>query len=199
MADFPRTVAPNNFGDLEMGASVLVSRAQGGQENVRTIPKAGARWWESWAPLQKKNLEAVAEQIALLKYNFNQGIALDAKHLGTHGSGLDPNGAGDAGVTVDGADQTGSSITVSGLTSIKAGDVFTIDGVDRVLQCRADSTGPTIEFFPPIFAGGAPADNASVTLSDVTFSVRIAELDVGSEPPDKLLRGVRVTLVEQIG
>lgn len=198
MADFPRTVAPNNYGDLDMGASVLVARSQQGTETVRTIDKAGARWWESWAPLQKKNVEAVASQVATLKYYFNQGITVNVKHLGTHGSGLSPNGAGDSGVTVDGADQTGTSITVSGLTSIKAGDVFRIAGIGHVFKCREDSTGPTINFFPPIFVGSAPANGAAVTLTGVEFTCRIAELDVGSEPPDKLLRNVRVTLVEQI-
>jgi hypothetical protein len=69
-------------------------------------------------------------------------------------------------VLVNGAGQTGSSLTIDGLSSIpRIGDTFKINGVEKVYTVTADatvvSTGATLAITPAL--ASSPADNAAIT------------------------------------
>ena len=69
-------------------------------------------------------------------------------------------------VLVNGAGQTGTSLTVDGLTSTpKAGDTFSVAGIELVYTVTADATvtsgGATLTISPAL--ASSPADNAVIT------------------------------------
>lgn len=92
-----------------------------------------------------------------------------------------PQGALGGTPLVNGAAQTGSSIDVKGgsinITDwAKAGDFVIFGGDTKVYQITADASTDgsgniTLSIYPPLLT--SPADNASVTLTDVPFTVAL--------------------------
>ena len=62
---------------------------------------------------------------------------------------------------------------------VKAGDVLKVAGLPQLLRASASATmdengNATLTIDPPIIAGGSPANNAALTVSDNTLTVFIA-------------------------
>jgi hypothetical protein len=83
------------------------------------------------------------------------------------------------------AAQTGSLLVMDGVTAsisnwLRAGDIFTVSGLLPSYEVTADISTVAgghvqVPINPPIFTGGAPADNAVVTITGVTLTACILE------------------------
>jgi hypothetical protein len=90
-------------------------------------------------------------------------------------------------VLVKGAGQSGSTLTIDGLTDTpKNGDTFTIAGVEKIYTVTADATvssGESTVAINPALAS-TPADNAAITWKSTSYSsgikLRIAKYRIGA-------------------
>jgi len=107
---------------------------------------------------------------------------------------------------VDGATQTGVSINTKGWplstnSVLLAGDIITFANINAVYMVRnginSDGSGDAaITFNPPIFAGGSPADEAAITITDsALFTAKIATFDMPVHGPNYWV-APRITWVE---
>lgn len=83
-------------------------------------------------------------------------------------------------IAVNGASQTGSTITVTSTLNkiLKAGDVITFAGLNLVYDITEDMASPTassIKISPPVFTGGSPSAAAAITITGVKFRCVLAE------------------------
>lgn len=103
-------------------------------------------------------------------------------------------GSASGSVLVNGADQTGNTLNVDGLSNNLAVafnnyDHFslTIGSASRLKICVANSSSngsgqAALTIYPAIVAGASPADNAALTLTSATGTFRLAEpvtFDIG--------------------
>lgn len=164
------------------GPYMTVTRS--GKIQTRGTTMRGRVWRETYNPMFIGNVD-VEGWLAWVRWAYNTGTVFTIKHLTTPGSGLAPNGVGDLTVQVKGASQTGATLVTDGWplsTSnvVRAGDVIRVVGVGAVLQITEDANSDgageaTLAINPPIFTGGSPLDNATVTTTDVTVNVVIAQ------------------------
>lgn len=191
MADFPRTVLPDEVSKLVTPVAAK-SLSHSGLMQIRAFTAIGWSWNETWKLLNAKNADDM-ELDAYISYAANRGIIFEITHSLTPGSGIAPHGLGTAGILVKGAAQTGSSILVDGFpintpNCVRGGDVFTFAGDIAVYRARAaaGSNGlgdVTIPLSFPLRA--SPADNAAVTNTGVKFTATVVAVPqfVGSVSP----------------
>lgn len=204
MAAFPRDKAPRDVGDLE-GLRGERTRSQGGIWQRRATPTRGWRWEERWGLMIAGEPE-IEKLRRFIRVNALRESSFTVKHLEAPGSRKAPNGTGTAGVTVNGADQTGSSLDTQGWPTgttnvVRDGDVIKIGGIDHVFMVTADADSDgsglaTIEIAPSIFVGGSPADSAAITTTDVEFTAMIADYTMPSARPGDFLDGLVVRFQE---
>lgn len=158
-----------------------------GKIQTRTSTTAGRTWTETYPLLFAGNVD-VENFISWIRWAWNTGQEFTIKHLMTPGSGLAPNGTGSAGVTIDGASESGSSIATTGWplsTSnvVRAGDLISIAGLTRTFEITDDANSDgagdaTININPSIYVGEEPANGAAVTTSSVNISAVIIEANI---------------------
>ena len=153
---------------------------QSGAIQTRSEAAQGRMWQEAW-PALPAGSEDVQELLVTIENLFNTGATCTLTHYLLPGSGKAAHGAGGGTPLVNGADQSGTSLVTDGWTNdvtgvIKAGDCFTIAGLDVLFRATADAnsgstTGPaTISIEPPIVAGSSPATNAALRVSYLTLA-----------------------------
>lgn len=204
MADFPRAQNPRTVGDLELMRGE-VTRTQRGIKQRRNTTARGVRWTETWPPLLAGDPDVEALKRFIKTTARNEG-SFTIKHLTTPGSGKAPNGTGAAGITVNGADQTGTSLDTTGWTAgqsnvVRDGDVIKVAGIDHIFIVTADadadgSGNATISVDPSILEGNSPSDDAGVTTTDVQIDAYIAQYRVPEAPPSEWMAGLSVTFEE---
>ena len=96
------------------------------------------------------------------------------------GSGMAANGSGLGSPKVNGNDQSGTSLMTYGWTAsetgvMKAGDCFTVPGVDVLFRVTADvdadgSGLATIAIEPPIVAGSSPTNSGTLSVGYLTLA-----------------------------
>lgn len=191
MADFPRTIEPSQVTMPIMPGS-LRSVSQTGVVQQRTHGQNGRIWQETFEMLRASDADVQA-LLTFIEKVWNRGESFTIEHLLLPGSGLAPNGLGTAGVTVSGADQTGTSLVTTGWplsTSdvVRAGDVIKIGGFNTAHLITADASSDgsgnaTLEIAPAIVSGSSPANGASITTTDV--KVKAVIWDRGSFPKSR--------------
>jgi len=159
---------------------------QSGAIQTRSEAAQGRMWQEAWPALP-----AGSE---------------DVQELLVPGSGKAAHGAGGGTPLVNGADQSGTSLVTDGWTAsaavrMKAGDCFTVAGLDVLFRATADissdgSGNATITIEPPIVAGSSPANNAALTIASATLTAVILDYTDSTAGPDEFIGGLSVTFRE---
>ena len=122
------------------------------------------------------------------------------------GSGMTANGSGLGSPKVNGNDQSGTSLMTYGWTAsetgvMKAGDCFTVPGVDVLFRVTADvdadgSGLATITIEPPIVAGSSPTNSGVLTIASATLTAVILDYTGATAGPDEFIGGLQVTFRE---
>lgn len=180
-----------------------------GDSQLRNTAQAGWRWRESYAPINIRRPDELGF-LTDLEYWWARTVLFDAVHPRWPGSGEPPLGEGTSGVTVNGGGQTGDSLATTGWPAsttnvVRRGDVIGLGDRNRVFKIRSDADSDangnaTLQIFPPIFTGNAPADLTAVATTGVTFRVFVESqsgLQASLRTVDRL-GGVRVTFREKL-
>lgn len=212
MAAFPRTVPPARVTYPKVMGS-LISMGQSGAIQTRSEAAQGRIWQEMW-PAMPAGSEDVQELLTTIENLFNTGATCSLTHYLLPGSGKDANGSGGGTPLVNGASQSGTSLVTDGWTAsaavrMKAGDCFTVAGLDVLFRATADissdgSGNATITIEPPIVAGSSPDNNAALTIkfpdpvggTAATLTAVVMDYTAGTAGPDEFLGGVQVTFRE---
>jgi len=153
---------------------------QSGAIQTRSEAAQGRTWQETWAALPAGS-EDVQELLVTIENLYNTGATCTLTHYLLPGSGKAAHGAGGGTPLVDGGSQAGTSLDTDGWTNdvtgvVKAGDCFTIAGVDVLFRATADAnsgstTGPaTISIEPPLISGSPPVDGSALRVSYLTLA-----------------------------
>lgn len=158
----------------------LQSWGGSGKGQFRSIGNAGRIWTETYRTFDLRSADGRAFIAAINDYWRNTTV-FDIQHLLLKTR----FGVGGGAPLVNGVGQTGNVINLDGCPVstpnwLRQGDIFRFAGLNPVY----DVTGPVnttaggaaaVPLNPPIFVGGSPADNAVVTIDDVTFRAVIHE------------------------
>lgn len=110
-----------------------------------------------------KGLFQSSERIAEQYEKGMMGIGLGFKWFMDQNMRTQTPGSSAGGITVAGANQTGSTLTVSAITgTLNAGDVFTIQGVHAVNPQNRQSTGALRQF---VVTANVPANATSIPIA----------------------------------
>ena len=204
MAAFPRTVPPARVTYPKVIGS-LISIGQSGALQPRSEAAQGGIWLEAW-PALPAGSEDVQELLVTIEDLYNTGATTTLTQFLMPGCGLAANGAGGGTPLVNGADQSGTSLVTDGWTAVaavrmKAGDCFTVAGLDVLFRATADissdgSGNATITIEPPIVAGSSPADEALLTIASATLTAVILDYTDSTAGPDEFIGGLSVTFRE---
>ena len=210
---FPRTVPPASVTYPSVIGS-LISVGQSGALQTRSEAAQGRVWTETWGAIAAGN-EDVQELLTTIENLYTTGATCTLTHYLLPGSGITANGAGGGTPRVKGASESGTSLDTDGWSNsvtgvIKAGDCFTIAGINVLFRATADansgaSTGPaTISIEPPILAGSSPDDNALITMefpapiggTAASLTAVIVDYSGAQAGPDQFIGGLTVTFRE---
>ena len=204
MAAFPRTVPPSGV-SYPKNVGSLISVGQSGAVQTRSVAGQGITWTETWSALLASS-EDVQELLVTIQDLYNTGATCTLTHYLLPGSGKAANGDGGGTPLVNGADQSGTSLVTDGWTAsaavrMKAGDCFTVAGLDVLFRATADissdgSGDATITIEPPIVAGSSPADEALLTIASATLTAVVLDYGSATAGPDEFIGGLQVTFKE---
>lgn len=177
MSAFSRSLVPNFVSEPEIMGAPLVSVGASGKSQSRASTAVGIRWTERWPIIDHTSASGRAF-LAEVRRRLRAPDSFTVRPY-RYGTAMGTLPAGTTG-TINGANQTGSSINLDGFGSdgtLKEGDYFTGIGPGAVFL-TADATvsggSVTISIDPPIFdVAHAPADGATVTLNGLV-NARIA-------------------------
>jgi hypothetical protein len=170
MAAFPRTVPPASV-TYPQNIGSLISVGQSGGVQTRSLNAQGLIWQETWSVLKAGNVD-VQELLVTIQNLYNTGGTTELTHYLLPGSGLPMNGSpANCKPVVKDAGQSGTTLNTeawpNSVAVLKAGDAFTIDGIDVLFRATADVTSDgsgiaAISIMPPIISGSSPADEAAI-------------------------------------
>ena len=187
MADFVRTIPPRKvfYPSMTPGND---SWGHSGKAQFRGVSNVGREWKEEYPPIRASN----ASTRKFLAYINNlwrnrTEFTIAHKHLGTP-----TNSPITGSLTMNGANQTGSTISVNASLSqpLLYGDVIKIAGINVVIDVVEDMTSgsdTTIVINPPLITGMTHIDGAVITYDNVKFT---CVLDEGLEFPACDIDGV---------
>lgn len=183
MATWPRTIIPNST-TRPVFRDPLTENTQRGGVLTRDPLQAGVRWREDYLLLKTGRVDDEALMAFIDRYG-SSGAVFNINHQLAPGSALAPNGTGTAGIQIDGASQTGSTLNTKGwpvTTSnvARAGDWIAVAGLLHRIKVLEDANSDggglaALVIAPAIWAGISPADSAAITTTGVTFSVKIID------------------------
>lgn len=193
MADFTRTMIPNKA-TWPKFPSGLDSYGLSGKGQFRSTLQVG-RTWEEEYPLIKWNNASHRGFLAYINSLFRERtlFTISHYHLQT------PLGTISGSPTVNGANQTGSTINTSSISgTLKQGDIIKFASINIIYDVTADvSNGATsISISPPIFTGGSPANGAAITYTGVKFQCVIDELTMPIADKGLVYRGLKIKFRE---
>ncbi len=164
-------------------------RSWGGSNKgqFRSTQNQGRMWTEIYPLLDTAN-PSVRALIQAINQGLREGTVWSVQHPYWHVR----KGAGGGTPIVNGANQTGTSLVVSGAAAsqsawLKRGDIIQVTGCAVVYDVAADVStdgfgAATITIQPPIFVGGSPSNAASVVINPASIYFN-AVLSVQNEPP----------------
>lgn len=182
----------------------LLSIAQSGKIQVRSIQQVGRQWSETF------DLIDTETDVGRAFYEeLNEYIRSGASFNYVHQRLKTLRGAGGGTPLVNGASQTGTSIVTDGwpasTTVLKVGDLVQFADLKIVHDVTANvvsngSGQAAVTINPPVFAGSSPADDAPLEIGAVSWRVRIVGVEVPSAPANVLgrIRGLRITVRESV-
>ncbi len=193
MADFTRTIIPNKATWPKFPAG-LDSYGLSGKGQFRSTLQVG-RTWEEEYPTIKWNNVSHRGFLAYINSLFRERtiFTISHYHLQT------PLGTISGSPTVNGANQTGSTINTSSISgTLKQGDIITFANINTVYDVTADvSNGATsISISPPIFTGGSPATGAAITYTGVKFRCVIDEITMPMADKSLVYKGLKIKFRE---
>jgi hypothetical protein len=159
-----------NFG-LEENTETFTSPIS---NTIQTLARTGGRWYLSitYVPMKRADAQSVIAFLTKLRGRVNSFYGYDP--LSTTPLG-DYSGST---LLVNGADQTGTSLTVDGAEAstliLKAGDYFEVNNELKMVTDDVTSDGSgnaTINFSPSLRS--SPSDNASITLSNPNCEMKL--------------------------
>lgn len=175
MADFTRLVDPNS-GTWPQFPPGLDSWGVSGKGQFRTTLEVGRVWEEGYPPL-RYNSSTTRAFLSYVNKLYRERTIFEIMHYHLQ----TPLGTISGSTTVNGASQTGTSITVTAITgTLKQGDIIKFAGLNLVYDITADrSNGATsLSIYPPIFSGGSPANGAAITYTGVKFRAVVTEVSM---------------------
>lgn len=197
-----RTVIPQTTTGFSFPGP-LVSIGATGKVQVRATGQGGRSWEETYPPLSTVNATH-REFLVRVREAWRAGTVYSVDHL-LYQTKL---GGGSGSPTVNGANQTGSSLATTGWTGtnpvLRAGDLIAIAGLNQIRELTADapnlvSGATTLSIMPPIPAGSSPANGASITYAaPVRLQARILGVDWGRAASDGFLYGLTLTWREDV-
>jgi hypothetical protein len=202
MASFPRDIAVQQPGPFGMPGA-LQSWSQSGKGQHRATAQVGRIWTETLVPFQLGSA-AGRKLVAFLNNVWRNGTQYDVDHpvFST------PNGGGTGNPQINGASQTGSSLSTKLWTGsnpvLKAGDIISIAGISHVFDITADAPNlaggiTTLSINPPIFAGGSPANSAAITYTAVRLNAFLHSFpNLPNASPDTYIAGLSITHREAV-
>jgi len=181
---------------------------QSGAIQTRSEAAQGRLWQEAW-PALPAGSEDVQELLVTIENLYNTGATCTLTHYLLPGSGMERNGTGGGTPLVHDASgsQSGTSLVTDGWTTeaanrMKAGDCFTLAGLDVLFRVTADATSSTstdaqtLAIEPPIVAGSSPANNAALTIASATLTAVVLDYTDSTAGPDEFIGGLSVTFRE---
>jgi hypothetical protein len=178
---------------------------QSGAIQTRSEAAQGRLWQEAW-PALPAGSEDVQELLVTIENLYNTGATCTLTHYLLPGSGKAAHGSGLGSPKVNGNDQSGTSLMTYGWTAsetgvMKAGDCFTVPGVDVLFRVTADASSDgsglaTLTIEPPIVAGSSPTNSGVLTIASATLTVVILDYTDSTAGPDEFIGGLSVTFRE---
>ena len=173
MADFTRLINPIGMTWIKSPGG-FASPGISGKLQLRSMTQIGRIWQEEY-PILRAAAPVTRAFLSYVDGLWRNQTIFDIVYLNL----ATPLGTISGSPTVNGAGQTGSTITVTTITgTFKQGDLIKFSsGVDIVYNATADvANGATsIPINPPIFAGGSPAHGAAITYTGVKFHAVLHE------------------------
>lgn len=196
MAAYPRTFKPVAASTLMVRGAAMAFSATG-QSESRAFGQGGFMWTEEYL-FPSGNADA-RELLAFLMAAWRNGTVFTAQHPLYTGI----MGGGTGTITVNGANQTGTSLITTGWGGtnpvLKKGDLIKLVGYGvRVVQADVTRSvaAATITIDPPIYVGNSPANGASVAYGAVDFDVRLAEAPTWPTLSSTMASNMKVTFAE---
>lgn len=185
---FPRDIIPQTVTPfLQPGA--LIAGTHSGRLQRRSFTQAGRIWRETYPPFRASSAEG-RKFLALINYFWRNGVQFTIEHY----HHLTHTGGGTGTVSVDGANQKGTTLSTTGWGGtnpvLRAGDIIRVGGMSGVLEVQADASHTSgdadLVIDPPIWVGNSPDDEAPITYTGVWLNAYIA-----AEPniPDAMVMG----------
>ena len=182
MPAWPTGILAKSNTEFEVPGPQL-SIGQSGKVTRRSTAQVGRSWEEVYFGDVRDN--DFRKLMAITRDYLRNGTSFTISHR----DHLTPKGTYGGTPLVDGANQTGSTITLKGATAdvsnwARAGDLVTFAGITLVYEVPTDTNSVgggavTLPISPPIFSGGSPADEAAVT----TTGISVTAIVIGADFP----------------
>ena len=200
MADFNRDYAVPSGSTWPKFPTGLDSWGQSGKPQLRTTTQVGRTWEESYPPMKASDANTRAF-ITYINQLWNQRTIfdIDHQHLGN------TLGTITGGGVINGASQTGSSITVTVLTgtasthALKQGDIIKLPGINHIFDVTSNVlVGATsIPVSPVIISGQSPTNSQAITYNSVKFhATLVGELVLPRASYDAYYEGLVISFRE---
>jgi len=207
MGAFPRDVKPRAV-TYPKNRGSLVSVGQSGGLQTRSESAQGRIWTETWGVISAGDAD-VQDLLVKVGSFYNTGESFTITHYLLPGSGLAANGSGLGSPKVNGNDQSGTSLMTYGWTAsetgvMKAGDCFTVPGVDVLFRVTADASSDgsgleTLSIEPPIVVGSSPTNSGALTIASATMNAIVLQYsDTAGADASNLIGGFSVTFQEKV-
>lgn len=199
MAAWPRTFLPNAVGPFQM-ATALQSWGQGGKGQTRGNVAIGRMWTESYQPVPIDS-DAGYAFLQFLRKVRRTGEVFTIDHR----AHLLRRGGGSGSPVVNGAGQTGSSLSTRSWTGtdpvLRQGTIIKIGSIGYAFDVAADAPNlaagiTTLTIDPPILTGSAPADGVAITYSAVTLNAVLIGLQIPAAAEHGYVLGLAATFRE---
>ena len=182
MPAWPTGILAKSNTEFEVPGPQL-SIGQSGKVTRRSTAQVGRSWEEvNFGDVRDNDFRKL---MAITRDYLRNGTSFTISHR----DHLTPKGTYGGTPLVDGANQTGSTITLKGATAdvsnwARAGDLVTFAGITLVYEVPTDTNSVgggavTLPISPPIFSGGSPADEAAVT----TTGISVTAIVIGADFP----------------
>jgi len=202
MAAFPRlaSCAPKSAAPFK-GPAALQSWSHSGKGQTRATMSAGRSWGETYIPFLAESIEGRAF-LAFLARMLRTGEVFTIQHPGY----LTNLGGGTGSVTVNGAGQTGITLSTTGWGGsnpvLRAGEIVKVAGVpySQTLAADAGNLSGSVAILtldPPIWV--APSNGAAVLYaSNVVLNAILLDYDAPEEDAKGYISGMRASFREQL-
>lgn len=202
MGSFPRAIKPSAVSPFSF-PDPLISASHSGKLQIRSTLQGGRQWTEIIKPFRAQSTDGRA-LLTYIQQAWANGTMFDIEHY-LYNVQL---GGATGTITVNGANQVGSSINLTGAggstPTFRAGELIRLPGISQVFEVTADcnrsSAAVTVPIFPSIYAGASPTNGGAVNYgSGVRLNARlIARPQIPQAKSDEFIVGLTLTFGEAV-